>query len=102
METINSEITWTLIDFILNSLGYGFILFGMFILTPYILYDIFKHIKKYGIKEKLKSNNALKGSNPIFALFVTTFSLMGGISFFILDGKLMEYLDNATKYLNNL
>jgi|GEM_PF-4959203 len=68
----------------------------------YILYDIFKHIKKYGIKEKLNSNHILKGSNPIFALFVTVFSLIAGISFLILDGKLMEYLDNATKYLNSL
>lgn len=93
---------WTFTGFILNSLGYFFVSFGLFILTPYILYDIFKHIIKYGIKEKLNSNHILKGSNPIFALFVTIFSLIAGISFLILDGKLMEYLDNATKYLNSL
>lgn len=98
---INNEINWVLGEFILNTLGYIVVCSGIFIFLPLSLYGLYKHIKTYGIKERIRGNHMFKGEKPLLILLFEVTALILGIYIMLIDGMIFEYLKNASLFLNS-
>ena len=88
-------------DFVLQTLGFIFVIGGILIIIPFHIYGIYKHIKKYGIHERIKGNHMFKGEKPIPILLFELTILIGGSYFMFIGGNLYYYIDNVIRFFNN-